>query len=234
MDIKFTIDKFEGPLDLLLHLIKENDIEITDINISEITEQYLKYIKKMEELDLNVGSEYLLMASELTFIKSKTLLPTVKEEEEEDPKENLINRLIEYQKYKEVTKDFKEMEMIRQNLFSKEPSYLDEFKESKLIIDESITLDDLVKALERFNIRKENEKPQNMAVTKKEYSVSERKNEILSKLKIKSKLEFTELFDFVSKEYVVVTFLSILDLARKGKVKLTQEENLSQIYIEGV
>lgn len=234
MDIKFTIDKFEGPLDLLLHLIKENNIDIIDINISEVAHQYFEYIKKMEELDLNIGSEYLIMASELTYIKSKTLLPCVEEDEEEDPKENLINRLIEYQRYKEVTGDFKELETARKNLFSKEPSYLNEFKENKLIIDENITLDDLIKAFENLNIRKENEKPLNMAVTKKEYSVSQRSLEILDRLKKNKIIEFSSLFSFVNKEYVVVTFLSLLELAKKGRLKLAQEGNMKQIIIKGV
>lgn len=232
MEIKFTIDKFEGPLDLLLHLIKENDIDIRDINVSEITEQYLDYIRQMNELDLNVGSEYLVMASELTYMKSKTLLPSeTTEEEEEDPKEELINRLIEYQKYKELSEIFKELEFSRQELFGKTPSYLDEFKEEGIIIDSDITLDDLLKAFANFNLRKENDKPLNTTITKKEYSISERSEDIMKRLKKHKKIEFTDLFEIVNKEYVVVTFLSILDLARKGHLNIKQDKNLSQIFI---
>lgn len=232
MEIKFTIDKFEGPLDLLLHLIKENDIEIEDINVSEIAEQYLNYIKAMNDLDLNVGSEYLVMASELTLMKSKTLLPSNNVEEEEDnPKEELINRLIEYQKYKELSLTFKDLENSRMELYGKEPSYLDEFKEDGVIIDNNITLDDLLKAFANFSLRKESEKPLNTTITKKEYSVSQRSYDIMNRLKKESKIEFTDLFEIVNKEYVVVTFLSILDLARKGKLNIKQDKNLSQIFI---
>ena len=232
MEVKFTIDQFEGPLDLLLHLIKENDIDISDINISEITEQYLNYIKAMDEINLNVGSEYLVMASELTLMKSKTLLPSINEtEEEEDPKEELINRLIEYQRYKELSETFKELELSRQDLFCKDPSYLNEYKEEGLVIDDDITLDDLIKAFANFQVRKEGEKPLNTTITKKEYSVSERSEDIMRKLKSSKRLEFSELFEVVNKEYVVVTFLSILDLARKGRLNINQDKNLGQIFI---
>ena len=103
MNYNFRIDQFEGPLDLLLHLIKESKIDICDIKIVDICEEYLNYIKHMEELNLDIASEYLVMASELMEIKSKSLLPRCMDEsiEEEDPRENLINRLLEYKKYKE-------------------------------------------------------------------------------------------------------------------------------------
>ena len=114
MEYKFTIDKFQGPLDLLLHLIKEADIDIFDINIAEITEQYLDYIDSMESLNLNVDSEYLVMAAELIWMKSRELLPDDKDEDtddyEDDPRENLINRLLEYQKYKEMALEFRGLE----------------------------------------------------------------------------------------------------------------------------
>ena len=232
MEVKFTIDQFEGPLDLLLHLIKENNIDIVSINVSEITEQYLNYIKEMENLDLNISSEYLVMAAELTLIKSRTLLPVNEEEsEEEDPKEELINKLIEYQKYKELTSTFKELELSRQELFSKDPSYLNDFKTEGVVISEDITLDDLIKAFASFQMRKESDKPLNTTITKKEYSVSERCHDIMNRLKKNKKIEFTELFDIVNKEYVVVTFLSILDLARNGKLNINQDKNLGQIFI---
>ena len=126
MDYKFTIDKFQGPLDLLLHLIKDADIDIFDINIAEITDQYLKYIENMETLNLNIDSEYLVMAAELIEMKSRELLPNEENDDsddyEEDPKEQLINRLIEYQKYKQVASEFKNLEEDRKLMYSKLPS----------------------------------------------------------------------------------------------------------------
>jgi segregation and condensation protein A len=231
MEVKFTIDKFEGPLDLLLHLIKENDIDIMEINISEITEQYLTYIKKMEELDLNVSSEYLVLAAELTLMKSKTLLPSINEEEELDPREELINRLVLYQKYKEVSQTFKELELDRNDLFTKKPSYLSDFKDNKVIIDSDITIEDLIKAFTSFNQRKEYDKPLNTTVTKKEYSVSKRSYDILKRLKSESRIIFSDLFEEKTKGYVVVTFLSILDLTRKGKINITQDKNMGDIFL---
>ena len=109
-----SIDNFEGPLDLLLHLVKESNIDICDIKIDEITEKYLDYIRKQDELNINVSSSYLVMASELMYIKSKSLLPKVKNDNDEEvdeelTRENLINKLIEYKKYKELTPTFKKL-----------------------------------------------------------------------------------------------------------------------------
>ena len=117
-----TVDKFEGPLDLLLHLIKQvkqDDINIFDINIAELTEKYLEYIESMKSLNLNVDSEYIVMAATLMEIKSRELLPHDEEEEEEDPKEELINRLQEYQKYKEIRGTFKEYALEARKCFQK-------------------------------------------------------------------------------------------------------------------
>lgn len=232
MEVNFTIDKFEGPLDLLIHLIKENNIDIIDVNISEITEQYLDFIKKMEDLDLNVGGEYLVMASELTLIKSKMLLPNNNmDEEEEDTREELINRLLLYQKYKELTGTFKQLESERQDFFSKDPSYLNEFKVEENIVLNDITIDDLIKAFANFQTKKEFEKPLNTTVTKKEYSISKRSYDIMQRLRVERKMSFTDLFDVMNKGYVVVTFLSILDLARKGQLNIKQDKNLGQIFL---
>lgn len=229
MDYSVTIDKFEGPLDLLLHLIKQNDIDIFDINIADITQQYLNYIKAMKDLDLDVGSEYLVMAADLTLIKSRELLPV--EDEEEDLKEELIDRLVEYQKYKEASLLFKALENERSQSFSKLPSLLNEFKSDDVVISDNITIEDLLKALEKFTERKELEKPLNTVVTRKEYSVYERGLEIIKTLKVNKKMEFEDLFEVYSKDYVVVTFLSILDLAKKGELIIKQDRNMDKIML---
>ena len=121
--MEFRVDGFEGPLDLLLHLIKENKMDIFDIEINLITEQYLKYINNMEKVNLEI-SEYLVLASELIEIKAKMLLPKKKQEmeiEEEDPREELVNKLLEYQAYKEISKDLKEKEELRSEIYTKAP-----------------------------------------------------------------------------------------------------------------
>ncbi len=233
MNYKVTIDKFEGPLDLLLHLIKESDIDIFDIKISEITNQYLIYISQMKELNLNIDSEYLIMAANLIEIKSRELLPHDEESDdlEEDPKEILINRLVEYQKYKELSKSFEALEKERHELFTKEPSLLSEFKDDKLKIDDNLSLDDLIKAFAKLNERKQFEKPLNTVVTKKEYSIHTRNREIMDILTKNKQVYFEELFENYTKDYIVVTFLSILDLAKKGNIKIKQSHYLDRIIL---
>lgn len=234
MEYKVTINDFEGPMDLLLHLVKENNIDIIELNVEEITEQYLKYIEKAEELNLDIASEYLTLAAELIEIKSMSLLPkkvVVEDDYEEDPRENLIARLIEYQKYKEVTKELKELEEQRKHFYSKSPSNLKEFKENEEINYGDLTMDLLMNAFQKFLDRKEEEKPLNTKITKKEYSVSARSREIKDVLKKRKKVEFEELFDIVTKDYVVVTFLSILSMAKKGELIITQNDNFSKIVL---
>lgn len=233
MEYTFKTVEFEGPLDLLLHLIKEANIDIFEIKISEITDQYLAYITKMEELDLNIDSEYLVMAADLIEMKSRELLPNNEEEneDEEDPKEALINRLIEYQKYKEITSEFKKLEEERSEFYSKLPSVLDEFKDDTLKVNEDLTLDDIIKAFANLKEKQILEKPLNTVVTKKEYSVNLRSKEILNKLKTKKQINFDELFETFTKDYVVVTFLSILDLAKKQNIIIKQDRNLGNITL---
>ena len=236
MDYSVTIDKFEGPLDLLLHLVKISDIDIFDISIEEITKQYLKYITEMEKLNLNIASEYLVMAAELIEIKSSILLPKNKieneDEYEEDPREKLINKLLDYQKYKEITETFKDLESSRKEIYTKSPSDLKDFVTTTPTISDDVSLDDLINAFNNFLSRKQLEKPLNTKITKKEYSVSVRNNEIRSILKQKKKVNFEELFDVMTKEYVVVTFLSILDLARKQEIEIAQENNFNKIILK--
>lgn len=241
MDYKVTIDNFEGPLDVLLHLIKQSDIDIADISILEITQQYLNFIKEQEEMNLNIASEYLVMAATLIEMKSNILLPRKKHEEtdeyEEDPREALIRRLIEYKRYKEMTKEFKELEEIRNTIYTKVPEDLKQFKEEDVSYEGEVTLDDLLSAFQNFVNRKELEKPLATKVTKKELSVSKRSHEIKKLLRSKKRVEFHELFEVYNKEYVVVTFLSILDLAKKQELDIKQEDNFSKIYLmvkEGV
>ncbi len=236
MEYEVKIDAFEGPLDLLLHLIKESKVDIWDIKIEEITEQYLNYIKSMERLNLNIASEYLVMASELMEMKSKLLLPrtTLEENDEEeiDPREKLIQKLIEYQKYKDMTNSFKELEEARHEIYTKTPESLKEYAPEGTIVNTDLSLDDLMKAFEKFLQRKEKDKPLATTVTKKEISVTERRTQIKDILKKKKKVDFFELFDIVTKEYIVVTFLAVLEMARKQELVIYQENNFDNIICE--
>lgn len=235
MDYTVTIDAFEGPLDLLLHLIKQSDIEIENIEVFIITEQYLDYIRKQEEMNLDVASEYLNMAAELIEMKSSSLLPRKKQENEdefeEDAKERLIKRLIEYQQYKNMVSKFRELEEERNLVYTKEPSNLKSYQKEDVSLSDDITLDKLITAFQELMNRKELEKPLHTKITKKEYSVSDRSHEIKKILKVKKQIEFQELFEEWNREYVVVTFLSILDLAKKQELLLKQDHNFSNILL---
>lgn len=234
MKYEININEFQGPLDLLLHLIKKSNISIYEISIDEITKQYLTYMEKMEELNLDIASEYLVMAAELIEIKSSSLLPKneeVEDEFEEDPKEKLINRLLEYEKYKEITSSFKELEEVRSEVYTKEPNNLLEFKDDEEV-DYGVSLNDLLDAFSKFMEQKKLEKPLNTKITNKEYSVSIRSKEIKKLLKIKKKVNFIDLFEVFTKEYVVITFLSILAMSRNQEIELEQEHNFKNIIIK--
>mgnify|MGYP000217749876 FL=1 len=235
-----TINNFDGPLDLLLHLIKEQDIDIYDIKIEDITKQYLDYIKKMKELNLEVASEYLVMASELIEIKSKLLLPKKKEMDEdnyeEDPREILIERLLAYKKYKNVTKEFKDLELTRKMVFTKEPDNLNRYIREE-VKDEELGVSDLIDAFNNLMKRKELDRPLATKITKKELSVSEKVNKIKNILKNKKKINFEEIFEVPTKEEVIISFLSVLEMVKKDEILLTQEGNFKNIVIslkEGV
>ena len=235
MNYSVEIPEFEGPLDLLLHLIKQSNININEISIDEITKQYLDYINKMEEMNLNIASEYLVMAAELIEIKSNSLLPKKDNEEddfEEDPKEKLINRLIEYEAYKNITNSFKELEEYRHEVYTKERNSLLEYMDEDKKVDYGINLDDLINALNKFLEKKELKKPLDTKITNKEYSVHKRSNEIRNILKKRKKINFTDLFDITSKEYIVVTFLSILNMTRKQEITIEQDNNFTNIIIK--
>lgn len=237
MDYSIKIDKFEGPMDLLLHLIKESNIDIYDISINDITKQYMDYLNKMEELNINVASSYLVMAAELMEIKSKSLLPhnneESNEEDEEVSRENLINRLIEYKKYKEMMPIFREMESDRKNIYVKSPSNMSEYYEENFMDNrEDINL--LVEAFRKYLSRIEKEKPVTTKIVNREYSISDRKRSIKNILREKKQVKFSELFTEYNISYVVVTFLSVLELVKDREVTIIQDRNFSDIVIKNI
>ncbi|MDD2180974.1 MAG: segregation/condensation protein A [Bacilli bacterium] len=236
MDYTININEFEGPLDLLLHLIKQSDIDIFDISIDEITNQYLNYINEMEKLNLNIASEYLVMAAELIEMKSIVLLPNNKsiedDEYEENPRTQLINKLILYKQYKDVTEQLKDLEEQRRLIHSKEPSDLKQFMPEDIEeVPTDVNLDDFINAFNMFLERLEDEKPLNTKITQKEYSVSKRSDEIKKLLKIKKKIDFIELFEEYNREFIIVTFLSVLELSKKQYLDIIQKHNFQKIYL---
>lgn len=224
MEYIVKIDEFEGPLDLLLHLIKSSEIDIYEISIFDITKQYIKYIKEMEKLNLEVASEYLVMAADLIRIKSAMLLPKPPKEEgselEEDPRQQLIDRLIEYKKYKSASEEFEEFKTERELLYTK--VYNDEFEvNTSIIIDDNVNTFDLLKALNKMKRRKESLKPLTTVIEKSEVSVEDRMGTLYNHLRTINKSQsFTKLFDVYEKGYVITTFLAILELVKENKIKI--------------
>ncbi len=233
--MNFTINDFEGPLDLLLHLVKANKMDIYNIDISVITKEYLDFIHS-NDLSIDASSEYLVMASELIHLKSKLLINKTTDEEEEyefNNPDDLTNRLLEYQKIKKIAEDFKYLEEKRSEVYTKIPSRLDEYRDNPSIYNSDVSLDDLLTAFELFLKRQKLSAPINTKITKKELNVEQRCIDIRNKLNHhKGKIKFVELFDNISKQYVVVTFLSILNMAKNREINIMQKNNFKDIFIE--
>lgn len=231
---KFCINDFEGPLDLLLHLIRSSKMDIYEINIESITKQYLEFINDNKELSMDISSEYLVMAAELIHLKSKLLLN--KDEEDEDfefnSEEDLRVRLLEYERIKGITSSFKELEEKRSEFYTKLPSDLKEYKREENICYGENDIDDLMNAFMLFLSRQKLNKPLNTKVMKKELSVKERTNQIRNILKNKKNCHFEDLFEEYTKPYVVVTFLSILEMAKNNEILIKQDNNFGEISIE--
>ena len=235
MELDFKLDEFSGPLDLLLHLIKENKMDILNIEMEKITDQYMEYLNKMEEMNLEVTSNYLFLASELLYIKSKMLLPRPKdeeEEEEEDPRSELVTRLLEYQTYKEITKTLKEKEELRKEIYTKAPEDMKDFMTEGVNITDELNIDDLVDAFKKFLLRQKENKPIHTQVTEKEVTVAERRKRIKDIIFRKKKVSFFELFEDYSREYVVATFLAVLEMAKAGELTIKQEKTFDDIICE--
>lgn len=237
MTYNFHINDFEGPLDLLLHMVKDSQMDIYEINIHQIIDQYLDFIRSLEEKNIDIASEYLVMASELIHLKSKLLINRKEEVEEESEfsfssEEDLKNKLIEYERYKEITKNFQELEEKRSEVYTKLPENLKDFLPEAKLTKGEFDVDDLLNAYMQYLNRLKLSKPLNTRITKKELSVDDKIKEIRTILDTRKRVNFIELFTEPTKEYIVVTFLSILEMCKLNEITLTQEDNYSPIMIE--
>ena len=230
------IDNFEGPLDLLCHLIDKNKMSINDINLTEITDQYVDYINKMEEMNLEVTSEFIIMASTLIYLKSKSLLPKEVDDEEEISEEELLRRIIEYKRYKEITKTLREMYDKNAVRFYKAP---DEIELPKQKLERNYDKQEIIDAyanIIRINKEKVNENADNIekiAITDK-YTVASKVKEILKQLVNKPKFVFNKVFSLqrCEKEELVTAFSGLLELSRRNKVITEQEKLFGDISVE--
>ncbi len=238
--MNLRIEDFEGPFDLLLHLVRVSKMDIYTINIRDIIEQYITFINSIDKYDIDNSSEYLVLASELIHLKSKMLVNKCDEDDNEEEEytikseEDLREKLIEYDKYKNITDTFRDMEENRLAYFTKVPENLKEYIDNDTIINSDVTLQDLLNAFMQMQQRINFQKPEITKVARKEYSVKEKISEIRNLLKVKKKLEFSELFDIVTKENIVVTFLSLLDMSKNKEITLQQDKIFSTIIIESV
>jgi len=218
------IDAFEGPLDLLLHLIKKNEINIYDIPIALITQKYIETLDLMQTLNLSVAGDYLVMAATLVHIKSKMLLPPTEVEaaaDEDDPRQELVVRLLEYQKFRDAARFLEERENHWRDVFSKEPS-LPSTPSGEVFLSE-VTLYDLIDALQ--GVLRHIPDPQFFHVTADELSVKDRMQFIIEQIEQQDSVLFGQLFDGIYSRYVVVvTFLALLEAIRLNMVSIVQLE----------
>lgn len=240
MKYQVILDDFQGPLDLLLHLIKEKEMDLETLELSVITDQYLQYIHMMEASQLEIMSEYLVMAAQLIEMKSRMLLPkekvTIDDDYQEDPRVALIRRLVEYKRYKDVIDDIKEQYEKRQTMIIKPADHMDEYVvDTSTMIPEGLEVYDLMKAMQKMFQRKALSKPLDTHISRKDVSIDQRSDEIRDffKHRVNKKVKLDELFDRVDKYYFIVTFLSILVLAKDKEVEIYQDDLFDEIYVEG-
>ena len=237
--MNLCINDFEGPLDLLLHLVRTAKMDIYTIDTKYIIDEYLKFINSLPKDDLDDASEYLVMASELIHLKSRLLLNLDTEVEDDsefsiNSEEDLKNKLIEYERYQNITGVFKELEERRSEFFTKVPENLTEYIEKEKITDEVMDPDLLKEALLELQKRMSYQKPLNTKITRREISVEDRVNKVRDFLSHRKTAKFTDFFEDYTKEMVVATFLAILDMCKNKEIKLTQEDNFGEILIEKV
>ena len=229
------IDAFEGPLDLLLHLIKEAKVDIHEIKISEITEQYLAYLKAMEQMHLEVASEYLVMAASLMLIKSKKLLPKeeveIEEGYEEDPEAALMRRLIEYQMYKDSIEEFRKLEEARGQFYTKPAIDFSAYIDQHIELEANYDTSQLILAFEKLLRKQKLETPIPTVIVAEKITVSERIDAIKNILTFRKRVKFSELFEYHTKEYIVVTFLAMLEMAKSGDIMLLQKDLEEEIEV---
>ena len=230
------INNFEGPLDLLCHLIDKNKMNIYDINLSQITDQYINYLKEQEKMNLEIASEFLVMASTLLYLKSKNLLPKQEDSEEELTEEELIKRIIEYKKYKSISQVFKERYSIYSNrIFKNQENILLPKQELETKYDNKIIPDIYQNLVERTSVRlnKDAKNIEKIALVEN-YTVADKVKEMFKVLIKQKRFIFNKLFSLKSrdKQEVVTAFSGLLELSRRDKVQTNQEELFGDIYVE--
>ena len=244
--ITYKLEKFEGSLDLLLHLIEKNKVDIFDIPIAVITEQYLDYINKMQEKNMEISSDFIVMAATLLEIKSKMLLPLVKNDEGEeiDPRQDLVERLLEYKKYKNLGMELSDFEDIAPEYMLKPPTIPTDVKTyiPNIDYDELLKGIDINKLNEVFTevLRRKRDSIDTMRahfgrLEKEKVPLKDTILYVIKYANVNKRFKFRDLLEEQkSKTYVIVTFLAILELIKVGRLKIKQDKNFSEIFIDVV
>lgn len=231
MDYEVKLEMFEGPLDLLIHLIHKNEVDIFDIPIATITEQYLEYMDMMKALNINVAGDFLLMASTLVHIKSKMLLPEMKEEgEEDDPRIEITRPLLEYMRFKELSEDLSEREILNRDVFSRQVTAYYQAQSADQEPQLDVNLFQLIDAFKR--IMDQRLPGVQLKLQLELYSVKEKTEQILARIREKRAVFFGDIFeeDRTVTEFIV-TFLALLELVHMGLVKIFQPTQESDIRL---
>ncbi|MGP4060140.1 segregation/condensation protein A [Halobacillus litoralis] len=234
------VDGFEGPLDLLLHLINRYEIEIHDIPVSQITDQYMHYIHTMQELELDLASEYLVMAATLLAMKSQMLLPNSnleddmsEDELDEDPREDLMRRLIEYRKYKQAAEELKEKELDANRIYTRPPLNTEDWEEEEPEIRPGeASIYDMIQAMGNLMKRSKKETPQEAKIQRDEIPIQMRMEEILGRIDVQTGgTPFHQLFEKRTRPHIVVTFIALLELMKSNDIVCVQQQHFDELIV---
>jgi len=233
-DYKLTLEVFEGPLDLLLYLVKKDEVNIYDISIEQITTQYLEYLNSFRMLDLEIAGEFVVMAANLIYIKSRSLLPVSQqppeeEAEEADPRWDLIRQLIEYKKFKDAALHLHQRELWQEAMFPRLP---DKPVEYDVLLQTEVGIFDLINAFQRVLKKLESKREDLREIFEENYTVSDKIDHLLRAVQPDKPGFFSELFaSAASRTEIVVTFLALLELIRLKQFRVTQKEPFAEIEI---
>ena len=235
-EYKVRLDVFEGPLDLLLYLIKRNEVDIYEVSIEQITQEYLEYLSILQTCNVELAGDFIVMAATLLYIKSRTLLPKdlqlAVEEEEEDPQWELIRQLLEYKKFKEASSRLKEWASIQEELFPRMPAEESPLPPETLLVEE-MSVFDLVNAFQGILKRFKNKREDVREIFAENFTVGEKMEAIVLLMKGQTSLRFDELFSLqASRTEVVATFLAMLELIRMKRLQVRQDSFLGEIWID--
>lgn len=228
---RLSLPNFEGPLDLLLHLIRQHKLDIYDIPILLITEQYTKYLETMEEFDIEIAADYVYMAALLIHIKSKMLLPRDENAEDaEDPRQELVDRLLEYQRFKSVAEQFAEIDLLRMGVWSRPPTPIPGNEPAEIDMSE-VSLFDLIDAFRSALNRYKHDHPHAIELERIVHKVSEKMAELVEKLNEKSPIRLQWFLEGRDRPELITIFLGMLELVRLGGISLVQSESFGEILI---